>query len=71
MNTSCELLSRLLSCLVCRVGYMEVLKYVNLIEIGPAVIQIRGVEDGELAVPVNSTLVCHTAFWPLTHNCVS
>ena len=34
----------------------------SLIEIGPVVIEIRGVENGELAVPVNSTLVRHTAF---------
>ena len=42
--------------------YMEGIKYVNLIEIGPVVIEIQGVENGELAVPVNNTLVCHTAF---------
>ena len=41
---------------------MEGIKYVNLIEIGPVVIEIRGVENGELAVPVNNTLVRHTAF---------
>ena len=34
----------------------------NLIEIGPVVIEIRGIENGELAVPVNNTLACHTAF---------
>ena len=34
----------------------------NLIEIGPVVIEIRGAENGELAVPVNNTLVHHTAF---------
>ena len=33
----------------------------NLIEIGPVVIEIRGVENGELMVPVN-TLVRHTTF---------
>ena len=41
---------------------MEGIKYVNLIEIGPVVIEIQGVENGKLAVPVNNTLVCHTAF---------
>ena len=41
---------------------MEDINYVNLIEIDPVVIEIRGVENGELAVPVNNTLVCHTAF---------
>ena len=34
----------------------------NLIEIGPVVIEIQGVENSELAVPVNNTLVHHTAF---------
>ena len=41
---------------------MEGIKYVILIEIGPAAIEIREAENGELAVPVNNTLVCHTAF---------
>ena len=41
---------------------MEDIKYVNLIEIGPVVIEIRGAENGELAVPVNNTLVGHTVF---------
>ena len=36
--------------------------YINLIEIGPVVIEIRGVENGDLVVPVNNTLVCHMAF---------
>ena len=41
---------------------MEGIKYVNLIEVGSVVIEIRGVENSELAVPVNNTLVRHTAF---------
>ena len=41
---------------------MEGIKYVNLLEISPMVIEIRGAENGELAVPVNNTLVRHTAF---------
>ena len=41
---------------------MEGIKYENLIEIGLVVIEIRGFENGELAVPVNNTLVRHTAF---------
>ena len=41
---------------------MEGIKYVNLIEIGPVVIELRGADNGELAVPVNNTLVSHTAF---------
>ena len=34
----------------------------NLIEIGSVVIEIRGAENGELAVPVNNTPVSHMAF---------
>ena len=41
---------------------MEGIKYVNLIEISLVVIEIRGVENSELPVPVNNTLVRHTAF---------
>ena len=41
---------------------MEDIKYVNLIEISPVVIEIQGIENGELAVPVNNTLVHHMAF---------
>ena len=41
---------------------MEDIKYVNLIEISPVVIEIRGAENGNLVVPVNNTLVSHTAF---------
>ena len=47
---------------------MEGITYVNLIEIGAVVIEIRGAENGELAVPVNNTLVLS---WPLTHDRVS
>ena len=38
------------------------IKYVNLIEVGPVVIEIQGAENGELAVPVSNTLVRHMAF---------
>ena len=41
---------------------MEGIQYVNLIEIGLVVIEIRGAENRELAVPVNNTLVHHMAF---------
>ena len=41
---------------------MEDIKYVNLLEIGPVVIEILGVENGKLAVPVNNTLVYHMTF---------
>ena len=44
---------------------MESIKYVDLIEICPVVIEIRGVENSELTVPVNNTLaiVCHTTVY--------
>ena len=41
---------------------MEGIKYVNLIEIGPVVIEVQGVENGDLEVPVNNTLVCRMSF---------
>ena len=41
---------------------MEGIKYVNVIEISQVVIEIRGVENGKFVVPVNNTLVHHTAF---------
>ena len=41
---------------------MEGIKYVNLIEISKMFIEIREVENSELVVPVNNTLVCHKAF---------
>ena len=41
---------------------MKGIKYVNLIQIGIVVIEIRGIENGELAVPVNNTLAHHMAF---------
>ena len=50
---------------------MEDLKYVNMIEIGLVVIEIQGIENGELVVPVNNTLVCHTVFLAAdTQTCV-
>ena len=52
-----------------KVVYMEGIKYVNLIEISSVVIEIRGVENGDLAVPINNTLVYCMSFlaadtWP-------
>ena len=38
---------------------LSAIQYVNL---SPVIIQIRGVENGVLAVPVNNTLVHHMAF---------
>ena len=57
-----NLLGQFLLNLACRVAYMEGIKYVNVIEISPVVIEIRGVENGELAVLATNTLVCHMAF---------
>ena len=36
---------------------MEDIKYVNLLEISLVVIEIWGVENGDLAVPVNNTFI--------------
>ena len=44
------------------VTYINGIKYMNLIEISVVVLEIHGVENGKLVVPINSTLVCHTAF---------
>ena len=41
---------------------MEGIKCVNLIEIGIVVIEIWSVENGDLAVPVNNTLMCCKSF---------
>ena len=50
---------------------MKVIQSENFIEIGPVIIEIQGVENGELAVPVNKTLVHHTAFLAAdTRTCV-
>ena len=38
---------------------IESIKYVNVIEIGPVVIKVWGVENGDLMVPVNNTYVLH------------
>ena len=43
----------------------------NLIEIGPVIIEIRGFENCKLVVPVNNTLVHHMVSWPLTYEHVS
>ena len=50
-----KLLSRFSSNLVCKVLYAGY-KNVNLIEIGPVIIEIWGAENGDLVVPVNNTL---------------
>ena len=42
--------------------YMDNIKYVNLIAIGLVVIEIQGVENDDLAVPVNNTIVCCMSF---------
>ena len=41
---------------------MESIKYLNLITIGPVVIEIQGVENSGVAVAVNNTLMHHMVF---------
>ena len=42
-----------------------------MIEMSPVVIEIRGVENDEIAVPVKITHLCTTRLsWPLTQDCV-
>ena len=61
-NTSHKLLHQVASNMVRMVVYTEGIKYMNFMEICPVVIEIQGVENSKLMVPVNNTLVCHTAF---------
>ena len=42
---------------------MQGRKYINLVEIGLAVLEIQKAEFGNFVVPVNSTLVCRTSFF--------
>ena len=50
--------------LVCKIVYMKGITYLNLIEIGPVVIEIWGVENGSLAVLVNIIPVSRYAKYP-------
>ena len=50
---------------------MEGIKYVILIEINPMVMEIQGVENGDLVVPVITHLCAAHLSWLLTHDCVS
>ena len=61
-NTISRTTGLFFSNLLCRVTYIEGIQYVNLLEISLVVIEIRDVENSELVVPVNNTLVHHTAF---------
>ena len=38
------------------------IKYVNLVQIGLVVIEIQGVDNGNLVIPVNHTLAFSTTF---------
>ena len=51
-----KLLNQFSSKLVCKVMYINC---TNLIIIGPVVVEIWGVENSDLVVPVNNTLVLH------------
>ena len=69
-HISCELLGQFLSNLICRVTYMEGIKYVDFIKISLMTIEIQGVENSKLVIPV--THLCTTRLsWQLTHDCVS
>ena len=57
-----ELLNGFSFNLVCKVLYMKGIKCVLLVQIGPIVIEIWGVENGDLAVPVNNAVVCCASF---------
>ena len=57
--------------LACRVVHMEGIKHVNLIEISPVVIEIRRVENSELAVLLMTHLCAARLSWLLTYNRVS
>ena len=37
---------------------MKGIQYINFMEIGLVVVEIQGVENGDLVVPVNNTLSC-------------
>ena len=45
--------------LVCKIVYI---KDINLVQIDPVVLEIYGVENGNLEVPESNTLVCCTCF---------
>ena len=55
-----EPLAQSMSNSVCKVRYMQSIKYVNLIEIRSVVFKIREVEIGEILVRVNNTRVLDT-----------
>ena len=42
--------------------YVEDIKHINLIEISPVFIEIQGVENGNLVVPLHNTFMCHMSF---------
>ena len=51
--------------------YIVSIKYLNLIKIGPVIIKILGVENNDLVVLVNNTLVCCMSFLAIdTQPCV-
>ena len=57
-----KLLNRFSSNLVCEVMYMKGIKHVNLVQISPVVVEIEVVENSNLAVPVNNTLMYYMSF---------
>ena len=59
------------STLLCRIMHIEGMKCVNIIMIGPVIVEIERVENGELVVPVMAHLCATPLSWPLTHDRVS
>ena len=52
-------ISQIVNCDI-MVGFSQI--WSHLIEIGPVVTGIQEVENGDLVVPVSSTIVCHMSF---------
>ena len=62
IRQSHKLINRFSSNLVCKVVYIKGIKYIILVQISPVVLEIQGVENGNLVVPVNNTLEYHLSF---------
>jgi len=62
-----EPLVRFPSNLVCQVRHMEGIKYINLVEIGSVVFELRKVENGYFLVCVNNARVLCATFLAAQH----
>ena len=65
-----EPLAQSTSNLVCKVRYMQSIKYVNLVEIRSVVFKIQEVEIGKILVHVNNTRVLRATFLAARHTTV-